>query len=115
MNDDQDSDPKSQVSGSKSQGSDSQASPSNVNQDDKEASRVADAVLTLLALVTSIIVVAGVLTTPLFITFIAPGFTGATRDLTIQLVRIFFPGAGLLVLSAWCLGVLNSHRKFFLS
>ena len=33
----------------------------------------------------------------------------------IQLVRILFPGAGLLVLSAWCLGVLNSHRKFFLS
>ena len=26
-----------------------------------------------------------------------------------------FPGAGLLVLSAWCLGVLNSHRRFFLS
>ena len=25
-----------------------------------------------------------------------------------------FPGAGLLVLSAWCLGVLNSHRRFFL-
>src|SRR5919199_430290 len=35
--------------------------------------------------------------------------------LTEQLVRIFFPGAGLLVLSAWCLGVLNSHRRFFLS
>ena len=31
------------------------------------------------------------------------------------LVRILFPGAGLLVLSAWCLGVLNSHRRFFLS
>ncbi len=30
-------------------------------------------------------------------------------------MRILFPGAGLLVLSAWCLGVLNSHRKFFLS
>jgi len=30
-------------------------------------------------------------------------------------VRIFFPGAGLLVMSAWCLGVLNSHRRFFLS
>jgi putative peptidoglycan lipid II flippase len=30
-------------------------------------------------------------------------------------VRILFPGAGLLVLSAWCLGVLNSHRRFFLS
>jgi putative peptidoglycan lipid II flippase len=35
--------------------------------------------------------------------------------LTLKLVKIFFPGAGLLVLSAWCLGVLNSHRRFFLS
>ncbi len=26
-----------------------------------------------------------------------------------------FPGAGLLVFSAWCLGILNSHRKFLLS
>ena len=25
------------------------------------------------------------------------------------------PGAGLFVLSAWCLGILNSHGKFFLS
>ncbi|HEY6045689.1 MAG TPA: murein biosynthesis integral membrane protein MurJ [Pyrinomonadaceae bacterium] len=84
-------------------------------KDEKEASRVADAVLTLLALVTSIIVLVGVLITPYIITIIAPGFTGATRELTIKLVRIFFPGAGLLVLSAWCLGVLNSHRRFFLS
>ena len=44
-----------------------------------------------------------------------PGFHGETRELTIRLVRILFPGAGLLVLSAWCLGILNSHRKFFLS
>jgi putative peptidoglycan lipid II flippase len=84
-------------------------------KDEKEASRVADAVLTLLAFVTAIIVLVGVLITPYIITIIAPGFTGATRELTIQLVRIFFPGAGLLVLSAWCLGVLNSHRRFFLS
>jgi putative peptidoglycan lipid II flippase len=83
--------------------------------DKKEASRVADAVLTLLALATSVIVLIGVLITPYIISVIAPGFTGATRELTIQLVRIFFPGAGLLVMSAWCLGVLNSHRKFFLS
>jgi putative peptidoglycan lipid II flippase len=31
------------------------------------------------------------------------------------MVAIMFPGTGLLVLSAWCLGVLNSHRKFFVS
>jgi putative peptidoglycan lipid II flippase len=81
----------------------------------KEASRVADAVLTLLALATSIIVLIGVLTTPYFIGLFAHSFDPATRELTIRLVRIFFPGAGLLVLSAWCLGVLNSHRRFFLS
>jgi putative peptidoglycan lipid II flippase len=56
-----------------------------------------------------------VLATPLLIGIIAPGFTGAKRELTISLVRILFPGAGLLVLSAWCLGILNSHRRFLLS
>lgn len=83
--------------------------------DEKEASRVASAVLTLLALVTSILVLAGVLLTPYLIDAIAPGFEGEKRALTIRLVKILFPGAGLLVLSAWCLGVLNSHRRFFLS
>ncbi|HSM76598.1 MAG TPA: murein biosynthesis integral membrane protein MurJ [Bryobacteraceae bacterium] len=83
--------------------------------DAEEAGRVAGAVFSLLALVTSILVLAGVLATPWLIDLIAPGFHDARRPLTIQLVRIFFPGIGLLVLSAWCLGILNSHRKFFLS
>jgi putative peptidoglycan lipid II flippase len=83
--------------------------------DKKEADRVASAILTLLALVTSVIVLIGVLTTPYLIDAIAPGFKGETRELTIRLVKILFPGAGLLVLSAWCLGVLNSHHRFFLS
>ena len=61
------------------------------------------------------LVLVGVFASPLLINFIAIGFEGEKRDLTEQLVRIFFPGAGLLVLSAWCLGVLNSHRRFFLS
>jgi putative peptidoglycan lipid II flippase len=83
--------------------------------DEEEADRVAWSVFTLLALVVSILVLTGVLSTPLLINAIAPGFSGEKRALTEQLVRIFFPGAGLLVLSAWCLGVLNSHRRFFLS
>src|SRR5690606_5809616 len=29
--------------------------------------------------------------------------------------RILFPAAGVMVVSAWCLGILNSHRKFLLS
>lgn len=84
-------------------------------KDEKEAGHVASAVLSILALVTSIIVLLGVLTTPYIISIVAWGFVGERRELAIQLVRIFFPGAGLLVMSAWCLGVLNSHRRFFLS
>jgi putative peptidoglycan lipid II flippase len=80
-----------------------------------EARRVARAVGALLALVVGALVLVGVVATPFLIDLIAPGFEGAKRDLTIRLVRIFFPGAGLFVLSAWCLGILNSHGKFFLS
>jgi len=81
----------------------------------KAADRVAGAVGALLALVVGVLVLVGVFATPLLIAAIAPGFTGDKRELTIQLVRILFPGAGLLVLSAWCLGVLNSHHRFLLS
>src|SRR5882672_4237212 len=83
--------------------------------DEKEATHVANAVLGLLSLAVALIVLTGVLTTPYLISAIAPGFQGETRELTIRLVRILFPGAGLLVLSAWCLGVLNSHHRFFIS
>jgi putative peptidoglycan lipid II flippase len=83
--------------------------------DDAEARRVAGAVAALLGLVSAMLVLLGVLFTPWLIAVIAPGFSGQKRELTIRLVRILFPGAGLLVLSAWCLGVLNSHRRFFLS
>jgi putative peptidoglycan lipid II flippase len=83
--------------------------------DAREADRVAGAVASLLALVIAALVLAGVLATPVLIAVIAPGFSGARRELTISLVRILFPGIGLLVLSAWCLGVLNSHHKFLLS
>ncbi len=83
--------------------------------DRKEADRIAGAVASLLALVVALLVLAGVLTTPLLIAVIAPGFSGGRRELTIALVRILFPGVGLLVLSAWCLGVLNSHHRFLIS
>ena len=83
--------------------------------DREEADRVAGAVLALLSLAVAIIVLAGVLLTPWLIAAIAPGFVGVKKALAIRLVRILFPGAGLLVLSAWCLGILNSHRRFFLS
>src|SRR5712691_3348183 len=81
----------------------------------RDADRVAGAVASLLALLVAVLVLAGVLATPILIAAIAPGFVGAKRELTIAIVRILFPGAGLLVLSAWCLGVLNGHHRFLLS
>lgn len=85
-------------------------------QDDKEeASHVARAVLGLLALITSLVVLAGVFAAPYLISAIAPGFADERRELAIRIVQILFPGAGLLVLSAWCLGILNSHHRFFIS
>lgn len=86
-----------------------------LQQDRDEARRVAVAVGGLLALATSVVVLFGVLLTPVLVTIFTPGFDGEKREATIRLARIFFPGAGLLVLSAWCLGVLNSHGRFFLS
>jgi putative peptidoglycan lipid II flippase len=83
--------------------------------DDEEADRVAGAVGAILALSMSVLVLLGVAVTPYLMWAIAPGYEGPKRELTILLVRILFPGAGLLVCSAWCLGILNSHRKFFLS
>jgi len=83
--------------------------------EEEEAGKVAGAVGATLALAVAVLCLAGVLATPWLIDIIAPGFSGSKRDLTISLVRILFPGAGLLVFSAWCLGILNSHRKLFLS
>jgi len=80
-----------------------------------EARRVAGAVAGLLTFTLAVLVLTGVLATPALIGLVAPGFTGEKREAAIRVVQIFFPGAGLLVMSAWCLGVLNSHRKFFLS
>lgn len=108
----------------------------------READELAGAVFGALVLVASVIVLAGVLAAPQLVGILAGGgstlasimrpfasvlpksfmhwlaATGATPAedaLTTTLVRILFPGAGLLVFSAWCLGVLNTHRKFLIS
>ena len=83
-------------------------------QDDK-ADDLASAVFSLLALLCGVLVAAGIAFSPILVYVVAPGFKDEKRILTIHLVRILFPATGFLVMSAWCLGVLNSHRKFLLS
>ncbi|MFN8389049.1 MAG: murein biosynthesis integral membrane protein MurJ [Bdellovibrionota bacterium] len=79
------------------------------------ANEVAGVIFGALAVAVAVIVAFGVSFASSLVGLIAPGFSGDKRDLTIALTQIFFPGMGLLVMSAWCLGILNSHRRFFLS
>ena len=82
---------------------------------DEEARSLAGAVLGMLFLVVALLVALGITAAPWLVSVLAPGFEGEKRELTIRLVRVLFPGVGLLVFSAWCLSILNSHRRFFLS
>jgi putative peptidoglycan lipid II flippase len=86
-----------------------------LDEDDEEAGRVAGAIAGLLCALTAVLVVVGMLLARPLTTVLTPGFSGERLDLAVDLLRIMFPGIGFLVLSAWCLGVLNSHRRFFLS
>jgi putative peptidoglycan lipid II flippase len=79
-----------------------------------EAGRVAGAAFALLLAVAGAIALLGVLLAPVIVSVFTPGFSGPRRELLIAVVRIVFPMTGVLVLSAWALGILNSHRHFFL-
>src|SRR5215203_6435773 len=79
------------------------------------AAQVARTFFAILTCGIALLVLLGVLAAPLLVELVAPGFTGDKRELAVRLVRILFPGAGILVASAWCLGVLNSHGRFLLA
>lgn len=81
----------------------------------EEATRVANVAGTLLGLIVAVVVLLGVFAPDDLLAVTALGFHDEKRAFTVHLIRLLFPGAGLLVMSAWCLGVLNSHRKFLLS
>jgi len=81
----------------------------------EEAGRLAGAIFSLLLALAGALTLIGVLFAPQIVSIFAAGFEGERRELTITVTRIIFPMTGLLVLSAWALGILNSHRKFFIS
>ncbi|MEM1205614.1 MAG: murein biosynthesis integral membrane protein MurJ [Acidobacteriota bacterium] len=92
----------------------------------REAGRLAGAVLGLLTVVVSVLVLLGVALAPWLVAVLTPGFLGdaarvASGELSVdryallvRAVRVIFPMTGLLVLSAWALAILNSHRRFLL-
>jgi putative peptidoglycan lipid II flippase len=94
---------------------------------EEEAGRFAGAIFGLLLATAAAVSIAGVLLAEPIVTVLAPGYVGdAARvaagelavnrfQLAAQAIRVIFPMAGVLVLSAWALGILNSHRRFFVS
>jgi putative peptidoglycan lipid II flippase len=82
---------------------------------EEDARRFAGALFGLLVAVASVVALIGVLLAPWLVLILFPGFEGEQAVRTAALVRIFFPMTAVLVLSAWTLGVLNTHGRFFLS
>ncbi len=83
---------------------------------EREAGRVAGAVLGLLCLVAGILAALGAWGAPFVADVLAPGFAGDSRaEVLTSLLPILFPMVAILVVSAWALGVLNSHRRFFVA
>lgn len=90
------------------------------------AARFAGAVLGLLVALAGGLALLGVLAARPIVAVFAAGYlqdaaavaageaTVDRYELAVAAVRWIFPMTGLLVLSAWALGVLNSHRRFFL-
>lgn len=91
------------------------------DEDPEQAGRLAGAVFTLLFVLVAFLVLLGILLAEPLVTLLAPGFLVADSGptdrfaLAVRAVRWIFPMTGVLVLSAWALGVLNSHRRFFVS
>ncbi|KYF60940.1 murein biosynthesis integral membrane protein MurJ, partial [Sorangium cellulosum] len=82
--------------------------------DARRAAHFALSALGLLLVAAAAASALGVLAAPWLSFLVAAGFSEEKLASTTRIVRIVFPMTGLLVLSAWGLGVLNAHRRFFL-
>ncbi len=80
-----------------------------------DASRLAGAVLGLLSVITGLAILGGWLLAKPLVSLLLWRLADDTANLTVELVRVMFAGMGFIVLAAWALGVLNAHRRFFLS
>ena len=92
----------------------------------EDAGRFAGSILGLLIAVVSACVILGMVLAHPICWILMRGFVGDAAEvadgvrtvdrleLAVFMVRLAFPMAGLLVIGAWALGVLNSHRRFLL-
>ncbi len=82
---------------------------------EEEAGRFAGAALGILTVVAFTAALVGMALAPFLIGILFHRWDPEKQALTAHLVRILFPMTATLVISAWALGILNSHRRFFVS
>ncbi|MEM1182451.1 MAG: murein biosynthesis integral membrane protein MurJ [Acidobacteriota bacterium] len=93
---------------------------------EQDAARFAGAVFGFLVVIVFSAVVLGMLLAPWLVALLSPGFLKDAElvaaglqevdryALQVRAVRFIFPMTGFIVLAAWAMGILNSHRRFFL-
>jgi putative peptidoglycan lipid II flippase len=81
----------------------------------EDARRFAGAMLGILCVVASALALLGCALAPAIVALFFSRWDASKQALTVLVVRVLFPMTGVLVLSAWALGILNSHRRFFVS
>ena len=86
-----------------------------VDRDRRAARRLAGAVFGLLAALVGAATLVLMLAARPIVGLIARGASDARVDIIAELVQVMAPGIGFIVFAAWCLGILNAHRDFFLS
>lgn len=82
---------------------------------DEDAGRFAGAVLGLVTLTAFGSAALGIALAPWVMPLMFPTWPAEQVALLVQVVRVLFVMTAVLVVSAWALGVLNSHRRFLVS
>ncbi len=81
----------------------------------EEAGRFAGAILGLLTVTAFTAALMGIALAPFVMPLLFPEWDADKVGLLIDVVRVLFVMTAILVVSAWALGVLNSHRRFLVS
>ncbi len=82
---------------------------------EEEAGRFAGAVLGILMAVAGGAALLGVLLAPVFMPLAFAQWDAEKVGLATDVVQVLFPMTAVLVVSAWALSILNSHRRFLVS
>lgn len=79
---------------------------------EQEAWKLASLVLNALAVVLSVITIAGIILAPYIVDLVAPGFPADKAALTVTMTRIMFPYILFVAMAALAMGVLNTKGHF---